>query len=110
MKECVGTAAPAGVVIALFQGRDIVAVFGFSGRIKKWIAFQMIPFAVWKHRDVTTSTLQDLQRGTQTEVDTINSTVCEWGQKVNVATPYNQMVVKIVHEFEEGNRSPGFEN
>jgi 2-dehydropantoate 2-reductase len=110
MKECMDTAAAAGVAIAPFQGRDIVAVFGFSGPIKKWIAFQLIPFEVKKHRDVTASMLQDIQKGKKTEVEAINGVVCQWGQKVNVAMPYNQMVVRIVHEFEEGNGSPSFEN
>jgi ketopantoate reductase len=85
---------------------EFAAVFGFGGPIKKWISFQLIPFAVRKHRDVTASMLQDIRKGKKTEVDAINGVVCEWAQKVNVATPYNQMVVRIVHEFEEGKGHP----
>jgi 2-dehydropantoate 2-reductase len=110
MKECIDTAAASGVAIESVQGTNIAAVFGFSGPIKKWVAFHLIPFAIRKHRDVTASMLQDIQKGKKTEVDAINGVVCETAQKVNVATPYNQMVVRIVHEFEEGNGRPGFEN
>jgi ketopantoate reductase len=43
MKECMDTAAAAGVAIAPFQSQDIVAVFAFHHPTKKWIAFQLIP-------------------------------------------------------------------
>lgn len=52
------------------------------------------------------SMLQDLLGGRPTEVDVINGGVASVGARVGVATPYNDAVVRIVHEIEIGRRSP----
>ena len=54
--------------------------------------------------------LQDLEKGKRTEVDAINGQVCRLGKAHGVATPYNDTVVRLIHEMETGKRHPGMEN
>jgi 2-dehydropantoate 2-reductase len=51
--------------------------------------------------------LQDLERGVKTEVDVINGGVVERGREYGVETPYNELVVEIMHSMERGERRPG---
>jgi 2-dehydropantoate 2-reductase len=53
------------------------------------------------------SMLQDLERGTKTEVDVINGGVVEKGREYGVQTPLNSRVVELVHAMERGERRPG---
>lgn len=52
------------------------------------------------------SMLQDLERGSATEVDVINGGVADRGAAVGVATPLNERVVALVHAIERGEREP----
>jgi 2-dehydropantoate 2-reductase len=110
MKECIDVAAAAGVTIVPVQGTDIVAIYNFTNRIKKWIANKLLPLAIGKHRNTRASLLQDLERGKKTEVDSINGVVCEWGERHGVATPYCRKIVEIVHRIEAGEGQPTVEN
>ncbi|MGV9801754.1 ketopantoate reductase family protein [Mycobacterium sp. NPDC003449] len=53
------------------------------------------------------SMLQDLERGASTEVDVINGGVCVTAEKAGVASPLNARIVELVHDCEQGHRSPG---
>jgi 2-dehydropantoate 2-reductase len=53
------------------------------------------------------SMLQDLEKGTKTEVGVINGGVVERGIEYNVETPLNALVVELMHTMEQGERSPG---
>ena len=70
----------------------------------------IIPLAIRKHSLLKASMLQDLEKGKLCEVDGINGVVCRYGEKYNHPTPFNNTVVKIIHEIEEGKAKPGFEN
>ena len=48
------------------------------------------------------SMLQDLEAGRLTEVDMLNGQVCKTGRELGIPTPYNDTVVKIVHDIEAG--------
>ena len=52
------------------------------------------------------SMLQDLERGTKTEVDVINGGVVEKGREYGVQTPLNSRVVELVHAMERRERRP----
>lgn len=45
---------------------------------------------------------QDRKRGAKTEIDAINGAVVSLAQKHNIATPYNEMAVTMVHAIEAG--------
>jgi 2-dehydropantoate 2-reductase len=110
VKECIDTAKAAGIVIEPVQGKDIVKLMDYRNPIKKRIAFLIIPMAIKKHAGLKPSMLQDLEKGKRTEIDFINGTICDYGRKYGVPTPYNDKVVAMIHEIEEGKRAPGMAN
>lgn len=110
MKECIDVSRAAGVTMAPVQGKDIAKLLDFKGKVKQWIAFQIIPIAIKKHAALKASMLQDLQRRAKTEVDFINGVVSHYGREHGVATPFNDRVVKIVHEIEAGEKKTVFNN
>jgi len=110
IKECIDVAKVAGIRMEPIEGKDLVKLFDYNNIIKEKIANFIIPLAVRKHRQARPSTLQDLEKGKKTEVDSINGIVCEFGRQYNVPTPYNDLVVSIIHKIEQGAHKPGFEN
>lgn len=110
IKECIEVSRLAGVKIEPVQGKDICKLLDYNNKLKQFISFQIIPIAIKKHRLLKASMLQDLEKGKKTEVDAINGTVSKYGKKYNYPTPYNDMVVNIIHEIELGRIKPGFDN
>ena len=55
-----------------------------------------------KHRDIVPSMLQDIRNDKKCEIEAINGVVCEYGKKCNVATPYNDKIVEIVKQINDG--------
>lgn len=60
--------------------------------------------------DGKASMLQDLEAGRKTEVDMINGYVCAIGDRYGIDTPYNDMVVHIVHQIEASARPLSLDN
>lgn len=56
-------------------------------------------------RPLKASMLQDMEKGIKCEIRQINGVVSQWGKKTGVATPMNDTIVRIVTEFEEGERA-----
>ncbi len=46
------------------------------------------------------STLQSLRRGRPTEIDYLNGEIVRLGRQIGMATPYNSMILAVVHEVE----------
>lgn len=61
-------------------------------------------------RGIYPSMLQDLEKGRKCEIHQLNGLVSEKGAELGIPTPYNDLVVKIVSEMEEGKRKPGKEH
>ena len=61
-------------------------------------------------RTAKASMLQDLERGKKTEIQMINGYVSAMGRKYSVPTPFNDLVVKIITDIEEGRRRAEFGN
>lgn len=110
MKECIDVTHAAGIKIEPVQGKDIVKLFDYSNGIKKKFGYLLIPIAMKKHKEIKASMLYDLERGKLCEVDAIDGSVCKEGDKVNVDTPFCDLVVKTIHGFEQGNGKPGYGN
>lgn len=110
IKECIDVAFASNIKIEPIQGKDVVKLLNYKSGFKKWFSFQIIPLAIKKHRLLKASMLQDLEKGIPCEIDSINGIVCEFGDKVNVNTPYNDKVVEIIHDMEAKKLSPSFEN
>ena len=56
------------------------------------------------------SMLQDVMRGRRTEIDYLNGYVVDQGRRVGVKTPFNEMVVQLVHEHGVGTLKPSPKN
>lgn len=110
IKECIDVAKAANIKIEPVQGKDICKLLDYKTRVKEYISFLIIPVAIKKHRLLKASMLQDLEKGRKSEIESINGVVCKYGDTYGVPTPYNNMVVSIIHEIEQGKRKPGFEN
>lgn len=110
IKECIDVCAAGNIRIEPVQGKDIVKLLDYKGRIKKAISFFIIPIAIRKHALLKASMLQDLEKNKKTEVDAINGVAGAFGRKVGIPTPMNDKVVEIVHRIEEGELKPSFDN
>ena len=110
IKECIDACSAGGIRIEPVQGKDIVKLLDYKNAFKRAFSFFIIPIAIRKHAKLKASMLQDLEKGKLTEVDAINGAVSEFGRKVGVPTPANDMVVDIIHKIEKGVLSPGFDN
>jgi len=54
--------------------------------------------------------LQDVMRGRRTEIDYLNGYVVDEGRRVGVKTPFNEAVVRLVHEHGVGTLKPDPKN
>lgn len=54
------------------------------------------------HRPQKASMMQDMEKGRPCEIDFINGIVSENGDRYGLDTPFNDLIVKIVKEFEAG--------
>jgi 2-dehydropantoate 2-reductase len=52
------------------------------------------------------SMLQDVMRGRRTEIDYLNGYVADQGRRVGVQTPFNEMIVHLVHQHGVGKLKP----
>jgi len=110
MKEVIDTGRAAKVKFAPVQGKNITALFYWRTPVKKALAKLILPVAMKKHAAIEPSMLQDLKKGKPCEVDAINGVVCAWGKKTGVPTPVNDRIVKLIHEIQDGKRTPGADN
>ena len=110
IKECIDVAKAAGIVIEPVQGHKIDKLFDYRGPLKKAVSFALIPVAMKKHAGLVASMLQDLRAGKKCEIGYINGSVCAFGRKYGVPTPFNERTVAIVREIEDGKRTFSFDN
>lgn len=110
IKECIDVAKAADIRIEPVQGHKIDKLFDYRGPVKRALSSALIPVAMKKHAKLISSMLQDLRHGKKCEIDFINGTVCEFGRKYGVKTPFNDKTVEIVHAIEEGKYPIDFSN
>jgi 2-dehydropantoate 2-reductase len=110
IKECIDVAKAANIKIEPIQGKNIVKLFDYHSTIKQQISLFLIPFAIKEHKKLRASMLQDLEKGKHCEIDAINGVVCKYGEKYSFPTPYNDKVVAIIKEIENGNKKPSWQN
>ena len=110
LQECIDGCRAGGIRMEPVQGKDIVKLLDYSNPIKKAFAYMIIPIAIRKHAKLKASMLQDIEKGKLTEVDAINGAVSDYGRKVGCPTPMNDKVVEIIHEIEQGQLKPCYDN
>jgi 2-dehydropantoate 2-reductase len=66
-------------------------------KANEWLRQYFLP-----HRPLKASMLQDMEKGRKCEIDQIVGIASEWGKKLDIPTPINDTIVRIVKEFEAG--------
>jgi len=56
------------------------------------------------------SMLQDVMRGRRTEIDYLNGYVVDQGHRLDVKTPFNHMIVRLIHQHGVGTLEPSLDN
>jgi 2-dehydropantoate 2-reductase len=73
-------------------------------------AAKLMEFAFANHGATKPSMWQDIEKGRKTEVDFVNGYVVRKGKELGKPTPANELVTKIVHQIEGGEKQPGQDN
>lgn len=105
--EVVQAARAEGHDMAPMQGEDFrhFARCGDDARIVAMI------HRIWTpHRALRASMLQDLEKQQSTEIDFINGLVCDTGRRHGFATPFNDLVTRLVRDAQTQGTVPRFEN
>ena len=110
IKECIDVAEAANIIIEPIQGKNIVRLMNYNNFIKKQFSLLILPIAMKKHKLIKSSMLRDLARGKKSEVDSIKGIGCEYGNIVDIETPINDMIVKIVHRIEKNELNSKWDN
>lgn len=110
IKECIDVAHAANITIEPIQGKDVVKLMNYNNFLKKRLSLFILPIAMKKHKSIKSSMLRDIERGLKTEIDSINGIVCAYGNKVNIETPINDMIVRIAHRIENKELKPHWNN
>lgn len=110
IKECIEVAKTLNITIEPIQGHDVVKLLDYNSGFKKWLSFKIIPIAIKKHAALKASMLQDIEKGHPCEIDSINKIICDMGKEAKIATPANEMVVRIIKQMEKGPLKPSYDN
>ncbi|AIO18515.1 2-dehydropantoate 2-reductase [Candidatus Izimaplasma bacterium HR1] len=110
IKECIDVAKASNITIEPIQGKDVVKLMDYNNKFRRSISMFIIPIAMRKHKQIKSSMLRDIERNKKTEVYAINGVVCEHGDKVNIDTPINDMIVSIVEKIENKELEPCWDN
>ncbi|MBQ7879107.1 MAG: 2-dehydropantoate 2-reductase, partial [Clostridia bacterium] len=102
LRECMDVATAQGVVLEQMQGHDMQKMLGNRGFFATRFALFVLPIAMKKHAKLYSGMLKDLQNGKKCEIDFINGVVVDRGKKAGVLTPFNEKVVQLVHDAENG--------
>ncbi len=102
LRECMDVAKASGVTLATMQGHDMEKMLGGKTPLKRFIAYMVLPFAMKKHKKLTSGMLKDVRDGKKCEIGFVNGVVVKMGQTAGVETPYCAKVVELVHGIENG--------
>lgn len=104
-KEVIDLMAATDITPATIQGADIRFLnFNCPDEYKNLIAVYQAIMA--PHRSLRASMLQDLEKGKNCEIDSINGAIVKWAARHSFATPVNAQVVQIIKDIEKGTRTP----
>jgi 2-dehydropantoate 2-reductase len=101
MREAVGVARADGARFVPLGGLSEPVLAAFS-RAPLWAA-EALPRVLRRRLGPTPnpgSTLQSIRRDQPTEIDYLNGAVVTAGERLNVPTPINALIVRLVHEVE----------
>jgi len=99
----------AGVQFATLQGIS-PTVFLTRNRKEFEEASKIMEIGFAKHRGIQPSMWQDIEKGRKTEVDFVNGYVVRKGKEIGRSTPANELVTRIIHQIEAGEKEPHLDN
>jgi 2-dehydropantoate 2-reductase len=99
--ETLQVATAGGVTVEPIFGRDL-RVLAFRTETEMQATLPIIKEVWAPYRLLKASMLQDLEKGQNTEIDAINGVICVYGRKLNIDTPVNDTVVRLVRGAEAG--------
>ena len=102
MKECLEVCRAAGIAIEPVQGKFPPWFLYFNNPLKKFFLSLIMPITIKNHRNIKSGMLYDLDRRRPCDIEAINGEICRLGKAHNVATPYNDRIVGMVHAIERG--------
>ncbi len=85
-------------------------VFVASNKKEFEDASKILEIGFARHRAIQPSMWQDIEKGRKTEVDFVNGYVVKKAGELGKSAPVNEMVTRIVHEIEDGVKSPAVSN
>jgi 2-dehydropantoate 2-reductase len=80
------------------QGKSIDLLWTDSSDYRDLFYSHLLP-STYHHRS---SMLQDLERGRRTEIDAINGRVWRYGEELNIPTPANETLTRLIWQREAG--------
>ena len=107
VRECIDVCRAAKIDIEPVNGRFPAGFLHFRNPVKKLLLSLVVPVAIRKHRAIRSGMLNDMDRGSPTEIDAINGEVCRTGREHGVPTPHNDWIVETVRSIERGERRYG---
>lgn len=79
----------------------LLAGDGTLAALRRDLFIRVIGF---KYRRIKSSSLQSLERGRPTEIDTLNGYICDHARRHGIAVPVHDAVVGMVHQIQNGSR------
>ena len=110
IKECIDIARASGIDVTKTQDGKMAKMFYFNHYPKYLLTSLLIRLAIKPHKLLKASMLQDLEKGKACEVDYINGSVCAYGKRLHIPTPYNDQIVEIIHGIENHEYTFNFAN
>ncbi|MBN1337729.1 MAG: 2-dehydropantoate 2-reductase [Bacteroidales bacterium] len=106
IREAVNVGRAAGVSFPKYAGKLDFCSFAddtsLTGRLRSHLLIGMVGLKYWKLRS---SGLQSLESGQKTEVDFLNGFISQKARSLHLSTPVNDVLIRLVHEIEDGKRS-----
>jgi 2-dehydropantoate 2-reductase len=105
MQEAIAVADALPIRVPSYGGKldyySFLKGTGWMDDLRRHLIIRAIGF---KYRRLRSSSLQSLERGQSTEIDTLNGTLCREGKRLGIPTPVNDRVVEMIKEIEAGKR------
>jgi len=105
IREGMAAARAAGIRVPPYAGRlDYDAFLRGDGPLGGFRRHLFIRMMGMKYRRLKSSSLQSLERGRRTEVDSFNGYIVRMAAAHGLTAPVNERLVRMVHEIETGAR------
>ncbi|HKK43624.1 MAG TPA: 2-dehydropantoate 2-reductase [Bacteroidales bacterium] len=111
MREAMEVADAMRIRVEVFGGSlDFRKFLNGKGILPEFRRHLIIRIIGHKYKRLKSSSLQSLERGKLTEIDYLNGYIVKNGGRVGVSVPVNDLIVRMIHEIEKGDRHISVKN